>query len=381
MPSTYIRTYLVCAYIRVKIRTLLRIVHYVCVCCFTLYVVSVRYKHGEDAERIRKRVRKKLTKALQSQPQPTSSERHVKRLPQLNANDIKQLATSSRCVVVLLKDGRVARFQMNPTHEPGPHSGTGKTRPNSRTSLQVLSDEQFARQLQSMADREGTASPPYVLDDAPYIPPDASTLYWPRLDAPHPFDINFEDFHEPSAFGRAPEYPLLSHLPPGVEDEFGPRLSNLWSQFGLSGNESSNVEEERLPQYERLDSGVSLDTMDTGDQRDSSTIASSAAPKDIEHPPHTSFAVPSVCDKLPGTSAEPVVVTIQETGAFPLDSPVGEKTDWASSQGRSRAGHHTQSRVGVAGSSGTATSKAYGTLLHTRARTHTHTHTHTLLLW
>lgn len=342
-----------------------------------MYVVSVRYKHGEDAERIRKRVRKKLTKALQAQPQPTN-ERHVKRLPQLNANDTKQVATSSRCVVVLLKDGRVARFQMSPTHEPGPHSGTAKTRPNSRTSLQVLSDERFARQLQSMADREVTDSPPYVLDDSPYIPPDASTLYWPRLDAPHPFDINFEDFHEPSAFGRAPEYPLLSHLPPGVEDEFGPRLSNLWSQFGLPGNESlsSNVEEERLPQYERLDSGVSLDAMDTGDgQRDGSTISSSAAAKDIEHPPHTSFAVPSVCDKLPGTSAaDPVVVTIQESGVFPLDSPVGERTDWAS-QERSRAGHHTQTRVGIAGSSGTAASKAYGTLLHTRAYTHTHKRT------
>ena len=312
------------------------------------FIVSVRYKHGEDAERIRKRVRKKLTKALHLQPQQ-SNPRHVKRLHQFNANDIQQVATSSRYVVILLKDGRVARFQMSPTHEPGPHNGTTKSRPNSRTSFQVMSDEQYARQLQSMADWEGRGSPPSI----------TSSLLWPHLHSPHPFDMNF-DFPDSSVFGRPSEYPLLSHLPPGgEEDEFVPRLSSLWSPFGLSVNESGNAEEESQPQYERLDSGVSLDAMDTSEnQRDGPSNSNSAAPRDGEFPSLPSFIVPTASDNLPGTSADPVQLLMQERDVFPLDSTVREKSDQAP-QGRGREGHHIH-RTGIAGSSGAAASAAYG---------------------
>ena len=322
--------------------------------------MSVRYKHGEDAERIRKRVRKKLTKALHSRAQQ-GNPRYMKRLPQLNADDIQQVATSSRYVVVLLKDGRVARFQMNPTHEPGPHNGTTKARPNSRTSLQVMSDEQYARQLQSMADWEGRGSPPS----------ETSTLFWPC--SPQPFDMNFGDFPDSSVFGRPSDYPILSRLPPGDEDEFGPRLPSLWSPFGLSVSESGNVEEESQPSYERLDSGVSLDAMDTGEQqRDGSSNSNSAAPRDSETPSLSAFLVPSTGDRRQGTSADPVQWLMQESDVFPLGSAVGDKPEQAP-LGHGREGHHIHARTGIAGSSGTAASTAYGMC----ACIHTHTHTHT----
>ena len=340
--------------------------------------MSVRYNHGEDAERIRKRVRKKLSRAFHSQPQQKGA-KHVRWFSQLPANDIQQVATSSRYVVVLLKDGRVARFKVTPTHEPGPHSGTAKPRPNPRTSLQVMSDEQYARRLQSMADQEGIESPIYS-PPPPYMPPEDSTIYWPHLDSPHPFDINFVDFREPPFVSSALDYPLL---PPGAEDDFGPGLPNLWSQFGLSRNEPGNVEEEGQPQYERLDSGVSLDPVDsTEHQRENTVIGSLVVPKNSEENPQpSSSSFPSASSRVPGNSADPIPVlipSILKAVLSPLEALVGERREPAPDL-LDREMPNNHSRTGHVGSSGNTVPSPHGKYSerHACARTHTHTHTHT----
>lgn len=119
-------------------------------------LLCVPYKEGYSPDKIRKKILKRLQK-LEKKTTPST---YVKSLPGVPADQVLSIVTNSKYIACLLKDGRVCRMKVSSsstltTYQVPPDFKTGSTRPGGpETSLQVLSDAEYARRLQAQFDQE-----------------------------------------------------------------------------------------------------------------------------------------------------------------------------------------------------------------------------------
>ena len=139
-------------------------------------------KDNESAEKVRRKVLKRLK--LLEKRHHVGTGGAVRTLPGLDSSEIRSVATNSRYLVFLMKDGRVCRVQCSSqARAPNKPSEEILKKPR-EASFQVLSDAAYARQLQAEFDRErslprirlggGTARLAGALrpeELSPYIPP------------------------------------------------------------------------------------------------------------------------------------------------------------------------------------------------------------------
>ena len=141
-------------------------------------LVSVPLKEDDDKGKVRRRVLRKL-KQLERHISAgsSSSEGPVRVLEGLEADSVASVSANSRYLVFLLKDGRVCRVRCCSRSDAARHKASedilGKKRD---TPFQLLSDAEYARQLQAEFDREHLVGenrvhpPPLRREDiSPYI--------------------------------------------------------------------------------------------------------------------------------------------------------------------------------------------------------------------
>ena len=156
-------------------------------------ILSVPLKEDDDKEKIRRRVVKKLKQLEQHIASGAPSDSSIRVVEELQASNVVRVAANSRYLVFLLKDGRVCRMKCHSrTERAGRHRATEellkkKTRD---TPFQLLSDAEYARQLQAEFNMERmlppvqTHHPPLRSEDiSPYIHVPATDPPWePGLD-------------------------------------------------------------------------------------------------------------------------------------------------------------------------------------------------------
>ena len=87
----------------------------------------------------------------------------VHSLPDLDASDIAQVASNAKYIVFLLKDGRVCRMRCASTWDTDTKvSSELLSKSSQQLSFQVLSDAEYARQLQAEFDSLGGGGGPFA---------------------------------------------------------------------------------------------------------------------------------------------------------------------------------------------------------------------------
>ncbi len=128
-------------------------------------LICVKLKPNETPDKVKAKVLKSLRTAERRHLQPCSlshplgvstlSEEACS-IAELNAGVVSQVVTNSKYIVFLLKDGSVCRMKCASREETRSKLSTDVfRRPNQpKTSFQVLSDAEYARQLQAQFDSE-----------------------------------------------------------------------------------------------------------------------------------------------------------------------------------------------------------------------------------
>ena len=128
--------------------------------------VCVKLKPNEHPEKARYKILKGLRNAEKKQSQ-SSAIYHplaewcekVHLISELDAKEVLEVASNSRYVVFLMRDGRVCRIKCSSKAETRTKTSIDILKKMSRPSLQELSDAEYARQLQTTFDSEGERRP------------------------------------------------------------------------------------------------------------------------------------------------------------------------------------------------------------------------------
>ena len=119
-------------------------------------LLNIRIKDGDNTEKIRKRIIRRLKK-VEKTGEKGSMTREVDGLA---SSVVKSVVSNTYCIAFLLTSGRVCRIRC--TSQPqvaNKYRATDESNSKNRqTSFQVLSDAEYARQLQLQFDQERFAS-------------------------------------------------------------------------------------------------------------------------------------------------------------------------------------------------------------------------------
>ena len=172
-------------------------------------LLSIPLKEGDDKDKVRRRVVKKLKQLEQHISSGSASDLTIRVLENLKADNVSRVVANSRYLVFLLKDGRVCRMRCHSrTEASGQQKATEEMlKKKARdTPFQLLSDAEYARQLQVEFDRERLLggvhahhSPLRSEDISPYI-------HVPSSD--HNWEASIDPFI-PSAHILPPPFPFL----------------------------------------------------------------------------------------------------------------------------------------------------------------------------
>ena len=120
--------------------------------------LCVKFKPNESPDKVKSKILKSLKRAEKSAPFTISNpldtwSNKVHCIDELNATEIADVSTNSKYVVFLLKDGRVCRMKCTSTssNEVPP---SAVLKPTPHPTFQLLSDAEYARQLQSQFNTE-----------------------------------------------------------------------------------------------------------------------------------------------------------------------------------------------------------------------------------
>lgn len=244
-------------------------------------------KDNESAEKVRRKVLKRL-KLLEKRQLPADSGGAVRTLPDLDSSDILSVATNSRYLVFLMKDGRVCRVRCcSQAKAPIQPSEEVLKKPR-EASFQVLSDAVYARQLQAEFDRErlvprirvgggpvrlgGALRPeelsPYIppYDPSPVVIPDAALS--PAYSPPSPTNSLSSPFYVParsSELGTSPPMsPTTVQSSWTVEDSVRPPPETTATSVSDGQATGSSYNGSQSGTRPRLRLGVSFNVLHSG---------------------------------------------------------------------------------------------------------------------
>lgn len=114
-------------------------------------LISIPLKHGDNVEKLRRKVLRTIQKNEKGNLQGSN----VKTVEGIDPSLVKSVLANSQYFVFLLNDGRVCRMPCTSHSQLKEHHISQEITRHARdTSLQVLSDAEYARQLQVQFDQE-----------------------------------------------------------------------------------------------------------------------------------------------------------------------------------------------------------------------------------
>ena len=223
-------------------------------------LLSIPLREGDDKDKIRRRVVKKLKQLEQHISTGSSSDLTIRVLESLKADSVSVVVANSRYLVFLLKDGRVCRMKCHSRTEASQQKATEELlkKKAKDTPFQLLSDAEYARQLQVEFDRERLLggvhahhSPLRSEDISPYIHVPSSDQSWeasidpfiPSALLPPPYTFPYESNEDAPSTAESPV--SIPHppdrtrsqsrsvrflLPDGGTREGGARGNSGWKQ-------------------------------------------------------------------------------------------------------------------------------------------------------
>lgn len=128
--------------------------------------VCLKLKPNEHPEKARYKILKSLRNSEKRHSQTAAvshplaewcEEVHI--IPELDAKEVFEVASNSKYVVFLMRDGRVCRIKCMSKVETNTVSSADLLKRVNQPSFQELSDAEYARQLQATLDTEGERRP------------------------------------------------------------------------------------------------------------------------------------------------------------------------------------------------------------------------------
>lgn len=150
-------------------------------------LISIPLKHGDNTEKLRRKILRIIQKSEKGNLQGSN----VKTIDGIDPALVKSVLANSQYFIFLLNDGRVCRMACSSHSKLKEHHVSHEMTRHARdTSLQVLSDAEYARQLQVQFDQErlgggdrflgrGTGASLGADDISPYV----SLSYMPSLNS------------------------------------------------------------------------------------------------------------------------------------------------------------------------------------------------------
>ncbi len=118
-------------------------------------LISIPLKQGDNMEKLRR----KVLRTIQKNERGILQANNIKMVDGIDPSMIKTVVTNSQYIVFLLNDGRVCRISCNSHSRLTEHHISHEISRQARdTSFQVLSDAEYARQLQAQFDQEQPAN-------------------------------------------------------------------------------------------------------------------------------------------------------------------------------------------------------------------------------
>ena len=152
-----------------------------------IQLISIPLKQGDNMEKLRR----KVLKTIQKNERGNLQGNNIKMVDGIDPSTVKTVVTNSQYVVFLLNDGRVCRMPCSSHSRLTDHHISHEMSRQARdTSLQVLSDAEYAKQLQAQFDQEHPTSSSSRLQgrsnlgiDSNDISPYVSLSYMPSLNS------------------------------------------------------------------------------------------------------------------------------------------------------------------------------------------------------
>ena len=165
-------------------------------------LLSVPLKQKDNIEKVRRRI----LRYLQKNEKCSSNLSNLQSIEGIDAVDVQNVESNSQYLVFLMKDGRVCRMKCSSQSKLTEHHIDEEiTRRSRDTSFQVLSDAEYARQLQSQFDQERSTRG--SLGGAAILSVNEISPYVAIPDIQYQSSLNTNFSYTPSSPGYSPTSP------------------------------------------------------------------------------------------------------------------------------------------------------------------------------
>ena len=148
-----------------------------------MQLISIPLKQGDNLEKLRR----KILRVIQKNERGNLQGSNIKTIEGIDPSTVKTIVTNSQYIVFLLNDGRVCRMACKSHSQLKDHHISHEMSRQARdTSLQVMSDAEYARQLQAQFNSEAPSRQERFLDrnsGTSDISPYVSLSYTPSLNS------------------------------------------------------------------------------------------------------------------------------------------------------------------------------------------------------